>query len=245
VTGGNSSSPLEQQSGSHDCSKVSKVSDWWLNLLALPVSNHVEEGLAKMSGFEVLRHGTSWPNYIGILKNGGLLEKGGSTSGGFSLSEEARTYQRSKNRFFAFKDTEAYVDGKKGFQGAVAVRVAPKMHAVLSGSALVKENSTLLDKIKKVFSAIFLGFTTPTIRFLYRTSELHPRFKEDPDYRGIAYYTEESLPNDRIGLAGFGKHVTAKDFARQFKHDPLRATQGLLQLIWGIFLTTIGLGTIL
>jgi hypothetical protein len=214
------------------------------HLLTLTVSSHVSRGLAKMSGFDVLYHGTCFPNMIGILKKGGLIQKGGTTSGAF-LNEQGELYESAKNRFYVFKDSEAYLEGSTGFKGFclkhLGLKISPILHAALSGSALVKKNHSLCDKIK-ILAGAFLGIFTPRMKFFYRKQELHPRFENDPDYYGLAYFTRETIPNNRVSLAGFCFHAKSSDFRLQFKAKPLRAMGGLLQVITGVFLTVVGLG---
>lgn len=50
------------------------------HVLTQCISSHVLSGLCKISGYEILRHGTSWTNYKSILKTGVDLTQGGRTS---------------------------------------------------------------------------------------------------------------------------------------------------------------------
>ncbi|NGX27796.1 MAG: hypothetical protein K940chlam6_01734, partial [Chlamydiae bacterium] len=51
--------------------KLSSISQVGLLLATLPISTYVTEGLARIYGFKVLRHGTDLPSYFAILKSGG------------------------------------------------------------------------------------------------------------------------------------------------------------------------------
>src|SRR5580700_6720299 len=57
----------------------------WSHLLTLPISSQVTSGLARIFNFEILTHGTSFPNYLGILTNGGDPSKGGSKTGSTAM----------------------------------------------------------------------------------------------------------------------------------------------------------------
>src|SRR5271170_5025857 len=72
------------------------------HLFALPISSHVTVGLAKMFGFEVLRHGTSYSNYFNILENGTDPNRGGATS---SLGDGVKDNDPTYLRFHVFKDS--------------------------------------------------------------------------------------------------------------------------------------------
>lgn len=52
-----------------------------LEMLLFPIYALVDEGLGNLLGLEVLRHGTSLPNYVNILTEGAQANKGGSDKG--------------------------------------------------------------------------------------------------------------------------------------------------------------------
>ncbi|MBN9378645.1 MAG: hypothetical protein BGO14_07215 [Chlamydiales bacterium 38-26] len=218
---------------------------WWIHLLpGMFTSRYISKGLAKMSGFEELRHGTSWPNYFGILRKGACPEKGGSTTNHFDLSKYG-TFVKPMNKFYVFKDTEATLLGKRyALITYLMTTMGTRMHATLAGNAHIKRTNNLGNKIKKIVCAIFLGMTAPTLKFFYHSREIPSHFKNDEDYGGLAYYTEKTISNDRIGIVGICKHAKSKDMTLQFRTKPLRATYGVIQVILGIFLTLSGLGLI-
>lgn len=235
----------------------------YLHLLTLPISSYVTEGLAKIFDFEVLRHGTSIPNYLSIIENGADPAYGGTgstvilynvDSDGISLEAET-----CKGRFHVFKDSECVLaphdNGKRGAYtsyrfpvvGHIIKRTHTHFHAVLSGISYAKN---IDNKIVKIVASIFLGianFFSPKLRFIYRKSEIgtleNPGiFEDDPDYNNMAYRTNQKLPNDRIGLIGICKQATLADAKRAWKVNPLNVLTGVGQVIVGIGLTIRGLG---
>lgn len=237
--------PLSQTIFSFRPTLEKKNVRWWIHLLpGMFASRYISKGLAKMSGFEELRHGTSWPNYFGILRRGACPEKGGSTTNQFDFSKYG-TFLKPANKFYVFKDTEATFLGKRCVvMTYLMTAMGTRMHATLAGHALIKRTNSLGNKIIKIVCAIFVGMTAPTLNFFYHSREIHSNFKNDEDYGGLAYYTEKAISNDRIGIVGICKQAKRQDISHQFRTKPLRATYGVIQVILGIFLTLSGLGLI-
>lgn len=83
---------------------------YWMHLMTLPISSHITIGLAKIFNFEVLTHGTSLKNYMGIITQGADPSKGGSAEGstpfytGGAMNSDFA--QRTRNHFYVFKDSE-------------------------------------------------------------------------------------------------------------------------------------------
>ncbi len=81
----------------------------WQHVVCLPISSQITVGLAKIFNFEILTHGTSFRNFLGILKTGGDPQKGGSKTGstGFDAPPDSNMLKASLNHFYVFKDTKA------------------------------------------------------------------------------------------------------------------------------------------
>lgn len=223
------------------------------HLSTIFVSSHVEEGLAKIFNFHVLRHGTALPYYLDIIENGADPSYGGKTTENFISntnfskidvnSEQLNNMAANcKGRFFVFKDVLAFKSIEKIYAICSDIFLT-RFHAVLSAKTYNKEyapkNKALksLHKIAHVTMALF----TPRIRFMYREQEVDALFQEDPDYKPLALYTEQKLPSDRIGLIGIVKHAKIDDL----KGTPLlRMVYGVAQVALGVGLTVCGLGAI-
>jgi hypothetical protein len=240
---------------------------WGLHFLTLPISTYVTEGVAKICGFEVLRHGTSFPNYVNILKKGVDFSHAGKVSEEAAFDDSTKKQALAcKNRFYIFKDSEACIDDgdlKSKTLGQIFKRTHTRLHAVLAGAYYAKgTKNRVLCLIKKIVYGI-LNFFCPTVRFMYRKDEmqkfdsekkfeahkdekhLNPRFISDEDYYGAAYKTPDSLPNDRIGLIGLCRNARWEDVKRIFKTNPSQILLGSIQIIIGLALTAIGAGILL
>lgn len=249
--------------------EVSNNEYWPLHLLTLPISTYVTEGIAKICGFELFRHGTGFPQYFGILSAGADPSFGGNTSAEVAFDQDTiRQANASKNRFYIFKDSEAELDDEKveikiPIIGQLFKRTHTRLHAVLAGASLIKD---IDNDIVRITLKIFLGFFNffcPTLRFAYKKDEIHtfaneeefnqqskvedplPRFINDPDYAHLAYMTPDILPADRIGLLGLCRHATWEDAKLTFSTDPLQVLLGVIQIIIGVALTLLGVGIFL
>jgi len=216
------------------------------HLFALPISSHVTVGLAKMFGFEVLRHGTSYSNYFNILENGTDPNRGGATS---SLGDGVKDNDPTYLRFHVFKDSNNNLGYCVPFVGHIFKRIMPNVHAAISGVSCGIESQNSV--ISRIFSCICHLFCSPTLRFVYRKEELDNLFEDDPDYGNLALRTRNdhpdgvSLPNDRIGLLGICKQAKFEDLKRACKENPLLVFIGCIQLLLGLCLTFVGLGLFL
>jgi hypothetical protein len=133
-------------------------------MLFSPIYALFDEGIANLLGLQVLRHGTSLPNYVSILTEGAKTKFGGSYQGSSAfvqdMNKNSEYIENSKNYFHVFKDSDAvpmnkkidikYVDGKKIEEvtnevdhefccspyliGQVFNRALPTMHSVFSGT---------------------------------------------------------------------------------------------------------------
>ena len=167
---------------------IVKSNNWGLHLLTIPISSYVTEGIAKMGGYEVLRHGTSFPNYLGILRNGADPSHGGKTTDKTAFDEDTKKQAKAcKNHFFVFKDSEAHfndpqVQLKLPIIGHIFKRTHTRLHAVLGGAALAKngKNKVVL-KVQKIFLG-FINFFCPILRFVYRKNEMQ-KFSSEEEFK--------------------------------------------------------------
>lgn len=258
--------PINHDAGSHRneaanslAQKVKNIFIACLHLLTLPISSFVTEGIAHLKGVQILRHGTSVPNYFGILVNGADPNRGGSKSGSSQLTLDVfdktkiiergdEAIQRCKRYFFVFKDSfEDVLKGKPelSFKANLLKRIFPRVHAFLSGSSVldpgIKGHGPLSLTIK-IISGLFFGLFVPTLRFAYGKEETKAyKFEEDPDYQQLALKTPCALSNRRIGLLGAlsapmdpsAKTLTAKE-----------KLAAVAKITAGVGLTLVGLGLI-
>lgn len=216
------------------------------HLMVLPVSTYVTEGIAKIAGFEVLRHGTSFPNYLNILKNGTDPLRGGSTS---NFGAEADAFDPTYRRFHVFRDSDNQLANRVPVVGHIFKRVMPRVHATISGVSYVaaRTNYKIISIVGGIFSGIAHLFLCPTMRFVYRKEELKDLFENDNDYGNLALktYPNVRLSNDRIGLMGLCQQVTKEDIKSTFQEHPFQFLMGIIQLLVGIIFTTCGVGLFL
>lgn len=244
----------------------SSLNFWGAHLLTLPVSTYVTEGIAKICGFEVLRHGTSFPQYFGILQNGADPSRGGEATGIVNgpNSGYKEMLEKCKNRFHVFKDS---TEDKSLISREFFKRFMPRAHAVIASVSLSKGiENRIMFVVARIFFAIMSLMFCPTIRFVYKKDEIQecqfesefvdkndskqsiskrPRFIDDKYYGSKAYSTPDPLPNDRIGLIGVCKHAQWSDVKHTFKTNPKQVMIGTAQLIVGVALTCLGVGIIL
>lgn len=181
---------------------TSNSTHWGWNLLTLPVSTYVTEGLTGLSGFEVLRHGPSFFGYINILRNGGDPQFGGKTTEEVASDDVGKEEAAAcKGYFYVFKDSEACLDdthvvvdsnGKplKDAQGELVTkrcysptaglvikRTFPRFHAALAGAYYAKniKNRVARYALKFFYGVIHFLFC-PTIRFVYRKEEIRAEY---------------------------------------------------------------------
>lgn len=215
-----------------------------IHLSLLCVSNHVLAGVCKITGYEVLAHGTSWNSFLSILQNGADPSRGGETSeaspgGGYSGLE------RIKGKFFVTKDSET---------SRFSSNAIPLFHSAL---AYVKEykkctqldNKTLVP-LGTMIASVIAALFTPRIRFIYTLDEIHGTeneaiFEDDPDYDGRAYRTSLVLPGSRIGWVGLAGHMNLEHVRAHLQNNPERVAQGVVQVALGVLLTATGLGILL
>ncbi|MCH9613567.1 MAG: hypothetical protein SP1CHLAM54_05720 [Chlamydiia bacterium] len=201
-----------------------------LSILEAPISSFVTGGLAHMSGFELLKHGTNTGNYWSILSTGADPSLGGSSTG----------VERCAGYFHVLKDHNRHDEATMD-----ELPIIP-LHE-LFGPTIFKGFSALSATDNIVLKVIYFAISifTPTLNFMYRTSEIPAIFENDPDFQGRAWRTREALPHDRIGLYGLLSHVTVTDLTSQISDHPLTFLRGLVETITGIYLTSTGLGFIL
>ncbi len=212
---------------------------WGLHLMTLPISSYLTQGAGKVCGFETLRHGTTFPRYFSILRQGADPKRGGQ---GSSKIKESYV-ENSKNYFHVFKDCEARAFNSK-LAGQLFKQTMPRLHAVLTGTYEVKKQRVITKVTLKVFWGL-ANFFCPTVRFMYRHQEIPNIFKNDYDYGSAAYKTKHPLSNNRIGLGGLLKQVKVKDIKREVQKRPLRVLTGIVEMLAGTLLTGCGLGIIL
>ena len=209
------------------------------HLLTLPVSSNITEGMGKIFGFQSLHHGTSFPRYVSILKNGADPNRGGEGSA-FICKEYV---DDSKNYFHTFKG-EPKLLGKYRLIGEIYRRVMPRLHAGMTAVSDLKKNYGKITAI--TLSPIYAPlnfFFSPTLRFMYRSDEIsNLGFEDDLAYGSIAYKTKHPLPSDRIGLPGLIKHAKVSDAKAEIKKRPMHVLIGATQVAAGIAFTGCGLG---
>lgn len=229
---------------------------WSVQIPSLFVSTHVTRGLCKILGYEALEHGTSFSNYISILKSGGDPGKGGETT---SLAMNDEVGKKAQNYFYVFRDSKISLAGivppdfepqngreKIGFSlmKSICRRSFPLYHIYYSYIAeyMKKHPGEEVPRWVKVVDMVRALFT-PRVRFIYNLEEIQGAFEEDKDYNmGLAYRTREHLPNDRISLMGLFKHAKGDHVVQHIKNHPCEVIKGIGQLAAGIFLTYSGLG---
>ena len=193
-------------------------------MATLPISTYVTEGLARIYGFKVLRHGTDLPSYFAILKSGGIPSKS-VTAKGF---------------FHVFKDSGFF---------SLGARLGARSHAFYKGTFL-PQNFCIRNKIHNsvvIFMMIAVStvantFFCPTIRFIYKENEIKTDFENDPDYVEAAYRTSKTVSNDRIGLIGLWNHALFADAKSVWQENKVQTIAGVAQLIFGLYLTRMGVG---
>lgn len=237
--------------------KINHIRCWWIHLLTLPISTHVLQGICKVTGYEVLSHGTG-TCYFSILKNGAQPSYGGTASNFKEGMEFA--VKESKNKFFVFKDSKINVDLKilpsclhfiENFFVHKCFIAAHSGFAYISEYRL-KNHIPLSARLSKLIILRMVAYAifSPRIRFVYTLKEIHGEknvqgiFKNDKDYGQTAYCTTQILPNHRIGLVGFVNHFSWKHAFTYICNNPTRVMVGITELSIGIFLTMTGLGTL-
>lgn len=231
---------------------VDQHSHFRKHIASILVSSLVEEGLAKIFNFHVLRHGTCLPYYLDIIKNGADPSHGGKTTEAFFSTSKyvadvdskvkEEMVKDCKRRFFVFKDVLAFKSVNK-ILAIFSDIFLTRTHAVLSASGYVQkhEHKNKLVKAAHKTAHVIAALFTPRVRFMYRQEEIEKMFKEDPDYKPLALYTEEKLPSARIGLTGILNNATMEDFN---KTSSLQKIYGIGQVVLGVGLTLCGLGAI-
>lgn len=218
---------------------ISSAAHW----LSFPVSNMFIEGYAKVCGFQILRHGTAWPNYCNIVSQGTNPNLGGSTS---SFHEGVETSDPCYGRFHVFKDSDNALAESVPLIGDILKRVMPHIHSGISGMSYATSSTSFVAG-KCIFGAIsglFHLVCAPTLQFIYRKEELAGIFEVDPDYGNLALRTHAGikLENDRIGFAGLIHHASKADALRTWEQNPGWVLIGVVQMAVGGLFTISGLG---
>lgn len=255
----------------HD--KKDETISGYAHYLTLPVSTYVTEGLAKIFDFEVLRHGTHFKAYNGILHEGADPNKGGSGSTAVMSAEYERrkkeveyggktqmhtTYIKGqdecRNKFHVFKDSDALLVTKKlpdadGFLQLDMNSAVPFVGHIGKRTAprlfAVVSGVSRGQTLPAKVALGMINFFSPAIRYIYRPDEIQNTFENDPDFSNLAWRTTQKLPNHRIGLVGVLGQASFNDFRRAVTKNPIRVLGGVVQLAAGVALTALGVGTIL
>ncbi|MEI8299997.1 MAG: hypothetical protein WCG10_00090 [Chlamydiota bacterium] len=232
---------------------VSSYRNFGLQILTLPLSSHVTEGLCKIGGFESLRHGTSVSHFFSILKNGADPK----------VAVQYATKQPDR-KFFVLKDSE---------NSYLSKRLWPRFYAMdkgaIFGASLMKKatsNKRLIES-SVVVSMLMHTIFPPMVRFIYRPSEIEKGdiFQGDKivelrerngvihsdaerkhweEMGALALETQSKLPVDRIGLVGICSHISLQDVSTAIHDNPVRVISGVAELALGGLLTYYGLGWI-
>jgi len=230
-----------------------------IHLVSLAVSRHVLSGLAKIAGYEVLMHGTSWSNYLSILQNGADPNRGGETTEACEILDinpehKEKLITTAKGRCFVLKDTELFNIDHIFFStlGSCLISVfKTNMHATFAYLREYKkltgldpsDTAPLWVWIASAVAALF----TPKVRYIYSLEEIHGRsgrpaiFQQDPN-DDPAYEAFQALPNDRIGLLGLIKHVEHERVFKHIQENPGKVALGVVEVAFGVLLTGTGLG---
>lgn len=226
-------------------------------MLVSPVYALLDSGIANVLGLEILRHGTSFPNYVSIIQTGADPSLGGSDRGsGSGIQEFGRQNFResSKNYFHVFRDstilhktiiklTNAPCWILEKCAKRVALCVGPKLHAILSGYATIPSQNAknIMVKIQKIAHAI-LGFFTPTLRFKFTPEQVKTLFEIDPDYTGLAYRTREKIDVTHLGITGSLAQGLNSGLIKRITARPFKAILGLAQITAAVAITVFSIG---
>lgn len=221
-------------------------------IMISPIYALFDEGIGNLLGLQILRHGTSFPNYVHIITNGADANLGGGDGGSSYATGNPKFIDNSRGYLHVFNDSYAAVKNKAGkilcspllndIWSQTAIRAAPRVHSTLSGMASFssKDEWGITAKVKKVAGGI-LGFFTPTIRFKFTPEQVKMTFEEDPDYGGLAMRTRKNIGTEHIGILGsLVQGVNLQVFQRIAEY-PLKFLLGLIQVISAIALSAIAL----
>ncbi|MBI2742592.1 MAG: hypothetical protein HYX48_01580 [Chlamydiales bacterium] len=221
-----------------------------LQMATLPLYSLFDDGLGNLLGLEVLRHGTCFSNYVGILTHGGDPSKGGNPSGATVITqklmpdnEKAKQSQKeilekTKKYFFVSPDSEI-----KYFRGYFAVLwIQPAYFAGFSGYASAAgESDSCLVKIYGFANAFFNGLFTPTLRFKFSLEETQKLFVPDKDLGETGCKTAENIPPERLGITGSLQEGLNSDLFNRIARNPAKFLFGLCEVVIAIALSTLQL----
>jgi hypothetical protein len=186
------------------------------------LSSHILSGLCKIAGYEVLRHGTSWSNYVSIVRNGADVRKGGETTdqvddkytiscvstnlpdGSVKITEkrERRTEPsemvlRAKNHFYVFRDSKLGVraDGTRAlnwFLSMIGRRIGAIMHSFLAYVGQEKKACDEEISFAKHCIAFRKALFTPKLKFIYSLDEIEGAEGKEGIFEKDPDYGEES-----------------------------------------------------
>ncbi|MBI2742591.1 MAG: hypothetical protein HYX48_01575 [Chlamydiales bacterium] len=210
-----------------------------LQMATLPLYSLFDDGLGNLLGLEVLRHGTCFSNYVGILTHGADPSFGGKENGSTNIAwdlgkkmEESDDLARTKNHFYAFKDSET-----KESQ----VFWYAHMHAALSGfNCVAPKNSEEhpLFTAYRIANAVFNALFTPTLRLKFTLEEAREVFHNDPDYGGLAYRTRKKIGTEHFGITGSLRQGLNADLIDRISKNPIKCLAGLCEVITAVALST-------
>ena len=171
------------------------------HLLSQCMSSHILSGLCKITGYEVLRHGTSWASYKSIIKNGADLRKGGETTelsagkyetvisskrfddGHLETTETIRLrttkaagVEAAQNHFYVFRDSEMGIASDGTWKmlpphAPLARRWGPIIHSGLAYRAEYERAGVLMNLLRRI-SMVIKAIFTPKLKFIYSMKEI-------------------------------------------------------------------------
>jgi hypothetical protein len=173
------------------------------HVLTQCVSSHVLSGLCKITGYEILRHGTSWTSYKSLLTTGVDPKRGGETTelstGKYETETSYKTLSdgtqkitvvkklrttkdsmasRAQGYFYVFRDRELGVAKNGGralsrFLVPIGKRFGPVLH---SYAAYVAQHEKSCEKEMSFIGKIVTvvkAIFTPKLKFIYSSEEIN------------------------------------------------------------------------
>ena len=192
-----------------------------VHVLTHLVSSHVLSGLCKITGYEILRHGTSWTNYTAIIGEGADPRRGGLTTELAERHQTSTSYinrpdgtwgtktvqtireapshiaTKARNHFYVFRDTELGVreDGCRALSplmSSIGKIVGPIMHSFLAYQAeYVRDHQEQMGVICSIIALVKAIFT-PKLNFIYSLEEIHGADSKPAMFEKDPDYGEES-----------------------------------------------------
>ena len=162
---------------------------------------------------------------------GGQPSKGGSPTG--STHNSIAIDHNLTEYFFLFKDSEFSLPGYLLIPyhsqiTSIFKAFIPKRHAFLSSRNLSRSLLDVNSNISNLLGVIG-AVSSPTLRFRFSNID-HQKFKNDEQYEGCAYKTQEVVEAWRLGLVGSFFTGLNSDWFSRAKDNPSKILTGIAQL---------------